>query len=82
MIGAAKLVKSEEREITFELPLEFLCEEQTSCPCKEGDVKLWNVKAKVNGKVVQKCVIEMNFSEPRSFNADLKQTIHSEEYRY
>ena len=45
VIGAAKLVKSEEREITFELPLEFPCEEQTSCPCKEGDVKFWNAKA-------------------------------------
>ena len=82
VIGAAKLVKSEGREITFELPLEFPCEEQTSCPCEEGDVKFWNGKAKLNGKFVPKCCIEMNFSEPRSFNADLKQTIHSEEYRY
>mmetsp|Transcript_19443 Transcript_19443/g.29967 ORF Transcript_19443/g.29967 Transcript_19443/m.29967 type:complete len:207 (-) Transcript_19443:128-748(-) len=70
VISAAKSIKSEECEIAFELPLAFPCEESTSCPCGEGDFKVVDINLTYKNRNVPKCVIEMNFSEPCSFNAD------------
>lgn len=84
VINAAKSIKSEECKIAFALPLAFPCEEKPSCPCGEKQmcVSRINVTNPIDGKKVPKCVIELNFSEPCSFNADQKQTIHSEVYKY
>ena len=84
VINAAKSIKSEECEIASALPLAFPCEEKPSCPCGEKQmcVSRINVTNPLDGKKVPKCVIELNFSEPCSFNADQKQTIHSEVYKY